>query len=147
MANDAADITYKWLKKAEYNTLMFGFEQALALSSGPFSLSQIRKLGHGYSRADPHPPLNPAIINEQTGEFKAGWRIEMFYGGPELGVSGGLVNESVHADLIEGAGSGASRMIRRPISQVLEKRMEVVREANLENAIFQAIKEIYEQNY
>ncbi len=34
-----------------------------------YSLADLKKMGHPYSIAHPHPPMNPAIINFQTGEF------------------------------------------------------------------------------
>lgn len=131
---------YDALKAAELATLQFGLEQAIVMSSGPISLSWMRRNDHPYSQRNPHPPLKPSIINSQSGQFRAGWEIEMFYVTGE-GVTGRLVNESRHADFIEAGGSGRSKMIERPIARILEKRMEPVRLANLELALLKAIPE------
>src|SRR5438105_148810 len=54
------------------------------LSSGPYRTSQLRQMGHPYSRRRPRPPALPAIINVQTGRFRAGWRIRARLSGSRL---------------------------------------------------------------
>ena len=140
MLNGSA-ILYKHLKAAELRTAQFMYDQAKILSSGPLSQRQITKMGHGYAKAHPDPPLPASIINEQTGEFKEGWRIEMFYDSTDGGVMGRLVNDTRHADLIEAGGTSRSRMIARPIQSIVEKRSQKERVNNIENAILQAFVE------
>lgn len=49
-------------------------EKARLLSSGPYSLQDLRRMGHPYAQRDPRPPLPAGIINVQSGEFISSWR-------------------------------------------------------------------------
>lgn len=42
-------------------------------SSGPYSLEELRKMGHPYAARHAVPLLPPEIINEQSGVFQSSW--------------------------------------------------------------------------
>jgi len=42
-----------------------------------FSLRQLADLGHPYSRRYPNPPIEPYIINRQSGSLHQGWNLRI----------------------------------------------------------------------
>jgi len=134
---DLAAAIMRELGKAELRTLQYGQDLAIQLSQGPFKLRQLRKMGHPYSTKDPRPPLPTAIVNEQTGEYKDSWEVEMFYGFGDT--FGELRNTSPNAHFLEG---GTERMIAHSPFEILEKKMEPVRQRNIQQALERAFKEL-----
>jgi hypothetical protein len=54
--------------------------EAVRLSSGPYSLKQLRRMGHPYSRRRPNPGAiggDFARINVQTGVFRKSWSMRV----------------------------------------------------------------------
>lgn len=102
-------------------TVSFGVEQARKRSSGPFSLYELAEMDHPYAVRHGMPLLDPSIINEQTGRFKASWQ-------GEIGVSSGRVSNA--SDVADYLDQGTDTMFRRPIGDALEAEMEGFAEAD-----------------
>jgi hypothetical protein len=125
------------VRDSEKATLADALKIAQKLSSGPFTTAMLRALGHPYSRRRPNPPADPAIINVQTGAFRAGWKAT----GP-FNSRGGLVsrlrNLSPYAGFLF---SGTSRMIARPIAQAIQGRVRDLRYRRMREAVNRALIE------
>jgi len=101
-------------------------------SSGPLSSRQLRMMGHPYARRAPRPPFSAAIVNVQSGRFRAGWRIV----GPVT--AGGslrsrLVNDSPEAKSL--TERGTRFMIGRPVMRAIAQRERRLRERRLRRAV------------
>lgn len=110
-------------KAAESEAAKVAMEIAHDLSSGPITSRELRKLGHPYGHGRT-PPADPAILNLQSGAFKAGWRII----GPRKsgdGLRTTLVNASPYAGHLL---RGTRRMIPRPYERRLRDRLSAARE-------------------
>lgn len=95
-------------------------------SSGPLSTRELQMMGHPYARRRPRPPGNPAIINVQTGEFRAAWRVV------KAGDVTRVVNDSRLAPLFS---RGTTVMIRRPIARAVAQAIRRKREKRLREAV------------
>lgn len=98
---------------------------ALAYSSGPLSLTTLRKRDHPYAKR--HGPMgnpnampggDPAIVNVQSGAFKSAWHVDH----PQMSDSGRAIrgrisNQSQVADWLQ---FGTRFMVPRPIAQAVE---------------------------
>lgn len=111
---------------AEQQTVKDALANAAALSSGGSSLAQLRVAGHPYSRQRPNPAYDAAIINVQSGRFRADWRGQ----GPRtIGgvVTSHVVNASPEAKYMQ----GTRRMIARPIADAIRSSVAASRAARL----------------
>lgn len=61
---------------AEKKSVKQAWMLAVSYSVGPFSQSELTKMGHPYARRHGSPRLDPNILNIQTGKFAASWRFE-----------------------------------------------------------------------
>lgn len=88
------------------------------LSSGPYSLADLRRMGHPYARRRPRPPLPPGVINVQSGLFRRSWHVEAHLRGARMEVS--IENRAPYARyLLE----GTRRMIPRPYEEALRREL------------------------
>ena len=120
------------LLAAEAITVKEAMQAATRLSSGGYSLAQLRAAGHPYARRAPDPSFDAAIINMQSGEFLNAWRSAGPYrvGGV---VKSKIVNNSRPAKYM----SGTKTMIARPIDKAIlaavspdrKKRIARIRQA------------------
>lgn len=99
----AADELPRQVEAANLQLLQEALRRARGLSSGRYSSAQLRRLGHPY-RHGGHPPMDPSVVNRQSGRFGQSWRLT-----PD---SKGIENIDPKAPLLLG---GTSRMIRRPL--------------------------------
>jgi len=93
------------------------WQEAQKRSHGAFSTAELKEMydPHGpYSKADPHPPQEPGIINIQSGAFASEWVQEITATATRITVS--TYNVSDHAKYLE---PGTSRMIARPLNQMV----------------------------
>jgi hypothetical protein len=106
---------------AEQQTVQEGMSAAYQLSSGRNSLA-----GHPYSAARPNPAYNPAIINVQSGRFRAAWKST---GPVSIGgrVVSKIINDSPEAKYM----SGTKRMVARPIATAIRAAVEPDRQKRL----------------
>lgn len=95
-------------------------EVAREASSGRYSQAELDAM-YGprgpYSKADPHPPADPGIINVQTGQFRSAWEEGADFGPLHKTV----VNTDPVADFLDHDGTGGSNMMRRPVKQKVEE--------------------------
>jgi len=123
------------IRASEAESLKEALAIARKLSSGTISSAQLRRMGHPY-RPGGSPPQDPAIINVQSGQFRAAWRAN----GP-FDARGGLVSQLVntarYAALLF---SGTSRMIPRPIFQAIQRRVSQARYRRLKAAAERALR-------
>lgn len=112
----------KGLEDAHSALMRLAVEEAVRLSSGEYSTEELMyEWDFPYSRRNPKPvPYDdPAVINAQTGAFRAGWHVaeEPSYSGGGDSVSGSLDNSDPKAnDIRTGVGSwfGPMTVIERP---------------------------------
>jgi len=114
------------LVDAERESLNDALNIARSLSSGPYSLAELAEMGHPYAVRDPHPPADPAVINEQSGDFKEDWRAI-----PGDAVQR-LENDNDVADFLK---NGTRFMISRPIDERILELLEPFRELRIKAAI------------
>lgn len=96
-----------------------GVRQARVSSSGPYSLAMLRRMGHPYSRRRPRPPMDPGIVNRQTGRFLRAWgRSDAHWDSGRRTVN--VANFSDRAEYM----FGTRRMIARPIWRQIVRRTE-----------------------
>lgn len=122
--------------KAERQALAEANKVAMSLSEGPYSLQVLAKMGHPYAKRAPNPPMHPGIINIQSGKFRDNWTAE----GPFStgnGVRCRLRNATPYAKYLD---QGTSKMIRRPIRQLIVMRIRARHRENLRKAIIGALK-------
>lgn len=107
-------------------------------SSGGFKTAILRRMGHPYSKRNPRPPANPAIMNRQTGLFRSSWQIHISSDVSSQNIKSKLVNTAPYAGYVVGGGN--SRMMFRPIKKYIKDKVEPIRSRNLQYAIDEALK-------
>jgi hypothetical protein len=112
-------------------------DSARAHSEGPYSSAALAAMGHPYSRRHPAAPLDPAVINVQTGQFRSSWawRLPQESGGKLTTV---VRNDDPKADDLA---SGTNRMIPRPLPEKVLAENESAIIAEMERAMERALKE------
>jgi hypothetical protein len=131
----------KVLIAAVDETTKKGLVEAQVMSQGTASLGQLASEDHPYAKRHGFPLRNPAIINEQSGDFLRDWERS-----PAVRIGDNIESEVGNfnpiADyLTQPDGSPKSKMFQRPIDQVVEAKMEVF----LEDALTRRLKE-FEDN-
>lgn len=105
--------------------------EALALaqrySSGPVSTRALRAMGHPYARRAPRPPGSPAVVNRQSGRFRAAWRIV------KTGDRMRLVNDAPYSRYFNDRGTRL--MMRRPITRAVAQAIRRSRERRLKAGV------------
>lgn len=103
--------------------------QAIRLSHGELKTKQLRRLakqvnrGRGlYSQASPVPPMNPGILNLQTGRLARSWQTRLTFQADGTQVT--LFNTARYAKFM----LGTVKMIARPI---LEEVIHLEKDARL----------------
>ncbi len=127
----------KEVKKAEGQSLVKARIIARKWSSGTIKTATLIALGHPYSKRDPNPPQDPAIINFQTGLFKSMWiPSSVNFTLSNHVITGRLKNDAPYGYKME----NSFLMIRRPILDRIVKEIEPIRYANLERAVERAMR-------
>jgi hypothetical protein len=128
--------------RAEQQSALALKTQAIKQSSGGMKTAEQQKLarqvnaGRGlYSKASPMPPMDPAILNAQTGFLSRHWQTA-FVTTPD-GTSITLYNTAVYAKYLA---LGTAKMIARPIIQRVYEIEAPARIARLKLAQEQALK-------
>jgi hypothetical protein len=120
------------VRSAEAQSAQEALATAHAYSSGPFSTRMLQIMGHPYSRRNPRPPGNPAVVNRQSGRFRSSWRVM------RQGDRTRLVNDAPYAQYFNDAGT--VRMMRRPILRAIAQKIRRNRERRLARAVAAALK-------
>jgi len=112
----------------------FGYQNAQIMSQGTESLGQLRAADHPYARRHGLPLRDPAIINEQTGDFLRSW----INPAPERNgdvVEGSIENDNWVADYLTQKpgrmGKYRSKMFKRPIDDEVEAITKTALETSL----------------
>jgi hypothetical protein len=118
-------------------------KQAMALSSGPYSLGELAAMDHPYAKRHGVPLLPPEIINVQTGDFRRAWR-----GGMTLpfgdDLEGQITNDNWVSDyLTQPAGGHRSNMFQRPIDKEVEDDVPSM----VENRVNQRVADFGKRTY
>lgn len=100
------------------------------MSSGTIKTKQLRMMGHPYARRDPQIPVDPSIINLQSGIFEKSWQKSL----PKF-VGTILKSSVVNIDPKAVFMLGTHPMIERPIDVVVALKMQPRRLALLRNAL------------
>jgi hypothetical protein len=114
------------VESATEDVQKIAMEEAVDLTSGPYTQRDLRRMGHPYSRRRPHGigVSNPERINVTKGRIQRGWRYE--FGARKRSVT--LWNVADNARWMTGAGT--RRMVPRRILKALVQRVypRVIRE-------------------
>lgn len=127
------------LRAAEGQVLDQAKRQAQALSSGPYSLKELRKMGHPYAKRAPNPPMMAGVVNVQSGQFRAAWsrKLGQFGNWWFGGMRSTLTNASPEAGYLK---SGPrSKMIARPIWNLIGATIRPIRRSKLRAALRRAL--------
>lgn len=100
--------------------------RARGLSTGRYSSAQLGRMGHPY-RHGGSPPMDPSVINRQSGLFARSWRAER----------GGITNTAPEASFLF---AGTRRMIRRPILDRLAAWLRTAAPRRLADRILQTFR-------
>ena len=125
------------IQQAERQSLRQGQRMAVQASSGPFSLAQLRGMGHPYRNpANPGPApavlLDPSVINKQGGGFAGDWKSR----GPDRSSDGrSLKSAIVNNNPVGVFLKGTKRMVARPVEERVARQLEPERNRRLRNAI------------
>jgi hypothetical protein len=122
------------VRRAEAEVLAEARKQAVALSSGGFTRRMLARMGHPYAARRPAPPGDAALVNAQTGLFRASWQTS----GPRKtsrGFRSVLENTAAHAIPLF---QGTALMIARPIRQRIAARVRGLRYRRLRKALQEA---------
>lgn len=122
-----AEAVQQEARRAEEATAREALQIAQRYSSGPFSTRALAAMGHPYARRAPRPPGNPALVNRQSGRFRASWRVVR--SGNRLR----LVNDAPYARYFNDRGTRL--MIRRPITRAVGQAIRRSRERRLKHGI------------
>lgn len=129
---EAADMLEDGHKEALALTLKELKAEAIKQSSGTLSLDQLRSLDHPYARRHRVMRLDPDMVNEQSGEFKRGWRVE----GPVMRNgewTGFLYNEDEKSDLY--LEPGTATMVPRNPQGVAQAKIQPRHDKRIEELI------------
>lgn len=88
-------------------------------SSGTVSTKHLRLMGHPYAIRDPQTPLNPAVINDQGGDFARKWQKVA----PRL-LGGVLRSRVVNTSQVAKYMFGTKLMVTRPIDKAVAVAMQ-----------------------
>jgi hypothetical protein len=124
------------LMAAEKEAAELALKFAREFSSGRISSDTLRVMGHPYATRAPRPPMDPAIINEQSGRFLRSWKIV----GPRrtsVGLRTKLVNRCPYAIYLW---KGTRRMIARPILERVREKLLPYRERFIKAALKKATR-------
>lgn len=121
-----AEALQQQVRAAEDASAREALSIARTYSSGPFSTRALAAMGHPYARRAPRPPGNPAVVNRQSGRFRAAWRIV------RSGDRIRLVNDAPYARYFNDRGTRL--MIRRPITRAVAQAIRRSRERRLRGA-------------
>lgn len=83
-----------------------------------YSTQELARMGHPYAAANPRPPMDPSIINRQSGTFVSGWGRALRK--VLMGATGTIYNRTPYAHWLL---DGTTRMIPRPILLEIGKRI------------------------
>jgi hypothetical protein len=134
------------LRSAHALTLITMRTTARKLSSGPYTLKELAKMGHPYAvrhggkrkaKAANAPYLAPQIVNAQSGAFRRDWISTLGSFGDDGNLKSTLENDNPVAGYLD---AGTKVMVRRPIKEEIMKRTAPQYRRNVEMAISEAIQ-------
>lgn len=112
---------------------------AMQESSGPYSQAELTQMDHPYARRHGSPQLPPEIINVQTGQFRADWKVEpVMLNRNEIVAR--TINENHVADFLQ---FGTKHMFARPIQPEVEKIAEPLIVREIEKELTRFFKQTY----
>jgi hypothetical protein len=114
------------IRRAEDKSAAKGLQIAKDFSSGTKSLAQLRREDHPFAKRHGRPLDPPEVINSQTGEFRAAWKViaQTVKGMPVPAI----VNQNWKANFLKG---GTKYMFNRPVDESVGKVLEPIRIENL----------------
>lgn len=139
-ANRRGAVTMAILR-AEESSAHAAKTTAIRLSHGPLKTEHLQRMarefnkGRGlYSTAAPAPPMNPAIVNLQSGRFSRSWQTRVTWNG--AGTSMTLWNTAPYAKFL----LGTNKTIARLILQEVVRQERAARQNRLREAKSRALK-------
>ncbi len=123
------------LERAETKNIRLAQRLLVARSQGTLSAAQARRMGHPYAKRDPQTPVDPSVINRQTGTFARSWTVLA----PQT--DGSVLTSRVrNLAAYSGYMRGTRYMVPRPIVEAVQEELAPVRAENVRKAVQQAIK-------
>lgn len=112
-----------------------GVETAQHYSSGVLSSVLLAKMGHPYGRRSGLSPVNPEVINRQSGTFFRSWKWRIVNRGSRLSLQ--VINDAAYARALD---EGTKRTIARPIRQAIIKKLARPYRRAMQSAVRRACK-------
>lgn len=128
------------VRAAETRSLRSARYELEQASRGTLSPSDLRRLDHPYARRHATARRDPAILNQRTGRLARSWRL-VAVKTTKQGTRGSVINRAPSAKWIKSGGSGASKMVTRPIIERVRRRIRRERKSRLRSAIRSVLKE------
>lgn len=128
------------IKRALYDServsAHWGVQIAKNLSKGPFTSAHLKAMGHPYSRRKNRPPMDPAIINKQSGVFLSAW-VARPTKETTNSFSTRIENFAPHSTFLI---KGTRKMIARPILQRVREKLAPFRRRTLADAMRRVLR-------
>lgn len=119
---------------AEALTLEDAKKEAIRASSGTITTKTLRRMKHPYARRDPQTPLDPGLINAQSGRFRRSWRTRRpIRSGRKI--TSRLRNNDPKGKYMR----GTAKMIERPVLVRIAKTIRPIRRYRLRRALWSAV--------
>lgn len=135
------------VRAAETRSLRSARYELEQASRGTLSPSDLRRLDHPYARRHSKDRSfggsalrDPAILNQRTGRLARSWRL-VAVKTTKQGTRGSVINRAPSAKWIKSGGSGASKMVTRPIIERVRRRIRRERKSRLRSAMRLVLKE------
>jgi hypothetical protein len=130
-----ADLLEKEIMAAERQTLTEARAEAIKLSSGRLTATDLARAGHPFARRAPDAAYDPSVINARTGLFKRSWIgiLPRVIGGK---IVTRLKNFSPEAKYM----AGTKFMVPRTVGAEVKKRVQPRRLRRLRAAVKRALK-------
>ena len=120
---------------AEALTLEQARDALIKRSSGTITTKALRTMGHPYAVRDPQTPLDPSLINAQSGDFKRSWKKT----GPKSTIAG-VVSSVVNTDPKAKYMFGTRKMVARRVDIYVAAQMAPRRRFHLDRGVRRALR-------
>lgn len=98
-------------------------------SSGTIDTKTLRRMGHPFAVRDPQTPIDPSVINAQTGDYRDAWQQQ-----PAEVTPSAVTVRVTNRDRAARYMAGTRRMVARPIIAAVRERLTAERLRRLRTA-------------
>lgn len=104
-------------------------------SSGTTTTKTLRRMGHPFARRDPQTPMDPSVINAQTGDYRDAWTQQ-----PAEVTRSTVTVRVTNSDRAARFMGGTRRMVARPIIAAVKERLTADRHRRLRAAADEVLR-------